>query len=46
MKQKLDEKARVFAPVRNDEVAGSNPAESISLYEERMREGFLELDTK
>ncbi len=28
MKQKLDEKARVFAPVRNGKVAGAIPAES------------------
>ena len=27
-KQKLDEKARVFAPVRNEKVAGAIPAES------------------
>ncbi len=27
-KQKLDEKARVFALVRNEEAAGANPAES------------------
>ena len=32
MKQKLDEKARVFAPVRNGGVAGSNPAESIYIF--------------
>ena len=31
MKQMLDDKARVFAPVRNDEAAGSNPAESNKL---------------
>ena len=28
MKQKLDEKARVFAPVRNGKIAGAIPAES------------------
>ena len=33
MKQMLDEKARVIAPVRNGEAAGSNPAESIFIYE-------------
>ncbi len=30
MKQKLDEKARVFAPVRNEKAAGANPAKSIN----------------
>ena len=30
MKQKLDEKARGLTPVRNGEVAGAIPAESIS----------------
>jgi hypothetical protein len=34
MKQKLDEKATGLTPVRNDEVAGANPAESIHVYEE------------
>jgi len=33
MKQKLDEKARGLTPVRNDEVAGSNPAESNEIYQ-------------
>ena len=28
MKQKLDEKARGLTPVRNEEAAGANPAES------------------
>ena len=31
MKQKLDEKARVFAPVCNGKVAGAIPAESTLL---------------
>ena len=31
MKQKLGEKAGVFAPVRNGKVAGAIPAESIKL---------------
>jgi hypothetical protein len=35
MKQKLDDNARVFAPVRNDEIAGAIPAKSILLLVQR-----------